>query len=77
MQRMLLGQWTGSGLLGSLFGGSTRTLYVTKPTNPLLGTRLEEIKTVSIRQATIPLLPNPAADLRPQAFVLVACGEIV
>jgi hypothetical protein len=77
MQRMLLGPWRGSGLLGLVFGGSTRTLYVTKPTNSLVGTRLNEIKTVSIRQATVPLLPDVTTDLRPQTFTLVACGEII
>jgi hypothetical protein len=77
MQRMLLGSWRGSGLLGGVVGGQTRMLQVTKPTNPLVGTKLEEIKTVSIRQAMVPLLPDLTADLRPQAFVLVACGEIV
>ncbi len=76
MQRMFLGPWRGSGLLGSVIGGRNRTFFVSKPTNPLVGTRLKEIKTVSIRQAAVPLLADVTMDVRPQAFPLMACGEI-
>ncbi|MGH3692912.1 MAG: hypothetical protein ACRDRX_02725 [Pseudonocardiaceae bacterium] len=64
-----------SGLLG-LPVGASRSLNVTKPTAAPIGVRLDEIKTVSIRQATIPLLPNILQDIRPQLFAIRACGEI-
>ena len=73
--RMLLPSlW--SGPLG-LPVGTSRSLNVTKPTVAPLGVRLNEIKTVSIRQATIPLLPNILQDVRPQLFSIRACGEII
>lgn len=56
--------------------GASRSLNVTKPTISPLGVHLNEIKTVSIRQATIPLLPNILQDIRPQLFAIRACGEI-
>lgn len=56
--------------------GASRSLNVTKPTIAPLGVHLNEIKTVSIRQATIPLLPNILQDIRPQLFAIRACGEI-
>ncbi|MGH3943300.1 MAG: hypothetical protein ACRDTG_32685 [Pseudonocardiaceae bacterium] len=65
-----------SGALG-LPVGTSRSLNVTKPTIAPLGVRLNEIKTVSIRQATIPLLPNILQDIRPQLFSIRACGEII
>lgn len=73
--RMLLpALW--SGLLG-LPVGASRSLNVTKSTVAPLGVHLNEIKTVSIRQATVPLLPNILQDIRPQLFSIRACGEII
>lgn len=64
-----------AGPLG-LPAGTSRSLNVSKPTIAPLGVHLNEIKTVSIRQATIPLLPNILQDIRPQLFAIRACGEI-
>lgn len=67
--RMLLGPWP---LLGV-----NRTASFVKPTVPPGGVRLNQVKTVSIRQPVLPLLPNIFLDIRPQIFNLRACGLIV
>jgi hypothetical protein len=67
--RMLLGPWP---LLGI-----NRTARFVKPTTSPLGVRLDQVKTVSIRQPVLPLLPNIFLDIRPQIFNMRACGLIV
>ncbi|MGH3873654.1 MAG: hypothetical protein ACRDSR_19455 [Pseudonocardiaceae bacterium] len=75
--RMLVGVW--GGILGVPILGSNRSLSVTKPTASPTGVRLEQIRTVSIRQATLPDITNLniLKDIRPQVFQLRACGLIV
>lgn len=68
--RMLLGAWP--------LVGTSRTLPVpwVKPTDSPGGVGLDEVRTVSIRQPVLPLLPNIFQDIRPQVFNLRACGLI-
>jgi hypothetical protein len=75
--RMLLGVW--GGVLGLPILGNTRSLDVTKPTTSPLGVRLNQIKTISIREATLLDVTNLniLRDVRPQLFKLRACGLIV
>ncbi|MBA2553060.1 MAG: hypothetical protein H0V10_05085, partial [Geodermatophilaceae bacterium] len=64
--RMLQGLWVGSNLVS------------VKATDPLTGLFLIQGKTMSIRQATLPLNPlNLFNDIRPQIFKIQACGIIV
>lgn len=65
-EQMLVAEWLPA-------GGKTRTLATPAPK---LTVGLEQIRTVSIRQLTAPLLPDPAQDLPPQAFELRSCGLI-
>lgn len=67
--RMLLGPWP---LLGV-----NRTAYFSKPVTAPNGVGLDDVKTVSIRQPVLPLLPNIFLDIRPQIFNIRACGLIV
>ncbi|MCP9486257.1 MAG: hypothetical protein MSC30_10375 [Gaiellaceae bacterium MAG52_C11] len=67
--RMLLGAWP---LLGV-----NRTVTFVKPTASPAGVKLNQVKTVSIRQPVLPLLPNIFLDIRPQIFNIRACGLIV
>ncbi|MGH3943219.1 MAG: hypothetical protein ACRDTG_32275, partial [Pseudonocardiaceae bacterium] len=75
--RMLLGVW--GGILGTPILGDKRTLDVTKLTASPIGVRLNQIKTISIREATLPDVTNLniLKDVRPQLFKLRACGLIV
>jgi len=67
--RMLLGAWPALGI--------NRTATFVKPTASPSGVTLDQIKTVSIRQPVLPLLPNIFLDIRPQIFNIRACGLIV
>jgi hypothetical protein len=51
--------------------GSNRTLAGTQPT-----TTIDQVNTVSLRRANVPLLPQPG-DIRPQTFQIRSCGQIV
>ena len=62
--RMFIGAW-----LPVL--GSNRALAGTQPT-----TTLDQVNTVSLRRANVPLLPGPG-DIRPQTFQIRSCGQIV
>lgn len=70
-EQMLLGEWLPA-------GATTRNLVMTPSTapQPKLTVGLEQIRTVSIRQLTAPLLPDVTKDFPPQAFELRACGLI-
>jgi hypothetical protein len=62
--RMFIGAWL------PVVGGN-RSLAGTQPT-----TTLDQINTVSIRRANVPLLPAPG-DIRPQTFQIRSCGQVV
>ncbi|WP_380164896.1 hypothetical protein [Jannaschia sp. R86511] len=62
--RMFIGAW-----LPVL--GSNRVLAGVQPT-----TTLDQINTVSIRRANVPVLPQPG-DIRPQVFQIRSCGQVV
>jgi hypothetical protein len=65
-EQMLVAEWLPA-------GGRTRTLATPAPK---LTVGLEQIRTVSIRQLTAPLLPDVTQDFPPQAFELRSCGLI-
>jgi hypothetical protein len=51
--------------------GSNRSLAGTQPT-----TNIDQINTMSLRRANVPLLPAPG-DIRPQTFQIRSCGQVV
>lgn len=65
-EQMLIGEWLPA-------SGTQRTLSTVVPK---LTVGLEQIRTVSIRQLTAPLLPDLTQDFPPQAFELRSCGLI-
>lgn len=50
--------------------GGNRSLAGVQPT-----TNLDQVKTVSIRRANVPVLPGPG-DIRPQTFQIRSCGLV-
>lgn len=65
-EQMLVAEWLPA-------SGTQRTLATV---TPKLTVGLEQIRTVSIRQLTAPLLPDVTQDFPPQAFELRSCGLI-
>jgi hypothetical protein len=51
--------------------GTNRTLAGVQPT-----TTIDQINTMSLRRANVPLLPGPG-DIRPQTFQIRSCGLVV
>ena len=62
--RMFVGAWL------PVVGGN-RTMAGSQPT-----TTIDQINTMSLRRANVPLLPAPG-DIRPQTFQLRSCGLVV